>query len=186
MNRLHNIVASTLFLVCATGIAQPVTAQQFKNSAAIIDALLEHNTGPVVRSWTSQRKRGINIQGQLPPEVDLPSVSLTINFELGSASLTTDGMIGLRSLAKALLDPRLSGKTFQIAGHTDGRGDAAFNMKLSNDRARTVVEHLTTFYEVPQSSLIPVGWGMQKPLTPNDLMNPLNRRVEIINIAPLS
>ncbi|APX14275.1 OmpA family protein [Tateyamaria omphalii] len=134
----------------------------------------------------SNAKRGINIQGQLPPAVDLPRVNLTVNFELGSSQLTTDGMIALRSLAKALLDPKLSKMTFQVGGHTDGRGDAAFNQGLSEQRARAVVEHLTTFYEVPVGQLIPIGYGFNQPMDPGNLMNPLNRRVEIINLDPLS
>ncbi|KPA21261.1 Outer membrane porin F precursor [Shimia sp. SK013] len=172
-------------LCAAIGLATPGFAQVVK-SQSIIQQLTPQNTGPQVRSMSPIAKRGIDIQGQLPTEIDLPSVSLTVNFELGSAYLTTDGMLALRSLAKALHDPTLTGMTFQIAGHTDGRGDHAFNMKLSDARARTVVEHLTTIYDVPVGQLIPIGYGMSRPMDPANLMNPLNRRVEIINLEPLS
>ncbi|WP_366142103.1 OmpA family protein [uncultured Roseobacter sp.] len=165
---------------------QQASAQSFFDSQSIIGQLVPQNTGPTVRSMSSVAKRGINIQGPLPPTVDLPSVSLTVNFDLGSANLTTDGMIALRSLAKALLDPRLARMTFQVVGHTDGRGDVAYNQTLSERRAQTVVEHLTSFYEVPASQLIPLGYGISRPMDPTNIMNPLNRRVEIINLEPLS
>ena len=184
ISRLHCLIISSL---CAAVVAvAPAQAQQFTNSASIIQALETQNTGPLVRSLNSQAKRGIAITGQLPPMVDLPSIDLTINFELDSARLSVDGMIGLRSLAKALLDPKLQNMTFQIAGHTDGRGDMVYNQTLSEKRARAVVDHLVNFYEVPADRLVPVGYGTTKPLDAQNLLNPVNRRVEIINLAPLS
>lgn len=166
-------------------LAAPLQAQQFKNSQSILQALSPQQAGPTVRSMSVQQKRGINIQGQLPPMMDLPAVSLTVNFELDSADLTTDGMLALRSLAKALLDPKVNGMTFQIAGHTDGRGGAAYNQTLSERRAQAVVEHLKTFYSVPAERMIPIGYGQSRPVDA-DVLSPLNRRVEIINISPLS
>ncbi|MFK7878335.1 OmpA family protein [Roseobacter sp.] len=167
-------------------LAAPVSAQDFQDSTSILQKLMPQNTGPMVRSMTPVAKRGINIQGPLPANVDLPKVDLTVNFELGSARLTTDGMIALRSLAKALLHPSIANMTFQVAGHTDGRGDAFMNQGLSERRAQAVVEFLTVHYEVPNNQLIPIGYGFNRPMDPTNLMNPLNRRVEIINLQPLS
>lgn len=164
----------------------PASAQGFQDSEAILQQLMPQNAGPMVRSMTPVAKRGINIQGPLPPNVDLPSANLTVNFELGSAHLTTDGMLALRSLAKALLHPSMSGMTFQVAGHTDGRGDAIMNQALSERRAQAVVEFLTVHFEVPATQLIPIGYGFNRPMDPSNLLNPLNRRVEIINLQPLS
>lgn len=162
------------------------TAQNHMTSEAIVQQLLPTNTGPMVRSLRGDAKRGINIQGQLPTMVDLPRTSLTVNFELDSAQLTTDGMIALRSLARALKSPELRNASFQIAGHTDGRGDTVYNQTLSERRARAVVDNLTTFWEVSPSRLIPIGYGFSQPMDAGNLMNPLNRRVEIINLEPLS
>lgn len=174
-------------LLCAL-IAVPTLApaQQYLDSQTIIQQLLPKNTGPVVRSMNSVAKRGINIQGQIPTQVDLPKVAMTINFELDSIILTADGFLALRSLAKALLDNQLGQMTFQVAGHTDGRGDLGYNQRLSEMRANIVVDHLVNFYEVPRSMLVPIGYGTSQPMDPTNLMNPLNRRVEIINVAPLS
>lgn len=163
-----------------------VNAQGFQDSASIIQQLMPQNTGPLVRSMNSAAKRGINIQGQLPLTVDLPKVNVTVNFELGSARLTQDGMLALRSVAKALLHPSLEDMTFQIAGHTDGRGDAVMNQALSERRAKAVVDFLTIHFEVPPGQLIPIGYGFSRPMDPTNLLNPLNRRVEIINLQPLS
>lgn len=176
-----------LAALCVTLIAPSIApAQQVLDSQSIIQQLLPQNTGPVVRSMNSVAKRGINIQGQLPMEVDLPRVNMTINFELDSIKLTADGMLALRSLAKALLDTRMTQMSFQVAGHTDGRGDPAYNQRLSEMRAQVVVDHLVNFYEVPRTMLVPAGYGTARPMDPTNLLNPLNRRVEIINVQPLS
>lgn len=186
MERRFLKMTAVVSVACTMGFGATAAAQTFQDSASIIDQLMVQNAGPTVRSMSSVAKRGINVQGPLPPTIDLPTVNLTVNFDLDSAQLTTDGMIALRSLAKALLDPRLADQTFQVVGHTDGRGDAAYNNTLSEQRARTVVNHLTNYYEVPVGRLIPIGYGFSKPMDPVNLMNPLNRRVEIINLAPLS
>lgn len=175
-----------LFAASAFLFEPNLAAAQAVNSAMIIDALKTEKAGPVVRSMSTVRKRGISISGQIPVDIDLPKVSLTINFDLGSANLTNDGMISLRSLAKALVSPQLANLTFQIAGHTDGRGDLVMNQGLSERRATTVVNHLVRWYEIPRERLVPIGYGLSRPLDPSDLLNPVNRRVEVINTAPLS
>lgn len=180
------ISATMLGAFIAAAITGGGAAAQTVMSDAIIDALQPSKAGPVVRSMSPQAKRGIQISGHLPPEVDLPKIALTINFDLDSARLTTDGMIALRSLAKALIDPRLANMTFQVAGHTDGRGEALYNQTLSERRAQAVVRHLNTFYEIPIGRLTPIGYGVTRPLDPANIMNPVNRRVEIVNTAPLS
>src|SRR5262249_37184980 len=74
--------------------------------------------------------------------VALPSVSLNVPFDYNSDKLTPDGFIALRSLAAALQDPRLSNYRFKIAGHTDAKGTAEYNQKLSERRAQAVRDYL--------------------------------------------
>lgn len=179
-----------IFSVVLAGLmglsAMPGQAQTFFNSQMIIQALEAANTGPLVRSMQPSAKRGIDVQGPLPPMVDLPKINLTINFELDSANLTQDGMLALRSLSKALMGPKLQGQTFQLAGHTDGRGDAAYNMQLSLRRANTARNFLINHFGVEPHRLIAVGHGMSQMMDPANPKNPLNRRVEVINISPLT
>lgn len=160
--------------------ADPLTA------SAIVSALLPEKTGPVARSMAKSVSRGINIEGELPPELDLPSISLTINFEFDSARLTNDGMLTLRTLGQALADKQLAGMQFQIAGHTDDVGTPEYNQDLSERRAKAVVTHLVSFYGIAADRLKPVGYGKSRLVDPNNPKNALNRRVEIINLAPLS
>ncbi|MEM8665562.1 MAG: OmpA family protein, partial [Pseudomonadota bacterium] len=139
-----------------------------------------------VRSFAPGQTRGISISGNLPPQDALPRIDLTINFEFDSDKLTNDGWIAMQALGKAMQDPRLAGMDFRIAGHTDGRGEAGYNRDLSMRRARTVVRHLTRYYSIAPERLFPEGYGESQLVYPDDPANPINRRVEIINLTPLS
>ena len=77
--------------------------------------------------------RGVTVEGK-PAEQPL-SVNLYVNFAYNSADLTSDARITLDSLGTALRDPRLAAFSFLIAGHTDAKGGAEFNQKLSERRA---------------------------------------------------
>lgn len=153
---------------------------------AIVEQLLPEKTGPVTRSMSKAVTRGINIEGELPPELDLPSVSLVINFEFNSARLTNDGMLTLKALGQALADKRLASMQFQVAGHCDDVGTIEYNQELSERRAKAVVTHLVSFYGIAADRLKPVGYGKTRLVDPANPKAAANRRVEIINLAPLS
>jgi outer membrane protein OmpA-like peptidoglycan-associated protein len=67
-----------------------------------------------------------------------------------------------------------------IEGHTDNTGTNAHNMKLSNDRAKSVVDYLVS-KGIDASRLTAVGFGEEKPVTTNKTAEgrTLNRRVEL-------
>lgn len=171
---------------------QQAAAQQVE-AEEIVRGLLPKEAPPSDRSWGAAkktrafdaRKRGINVKGALPKDLDLPSVSMTVNFEYDSARLTNDGILALYALADALRDRRLQGMQFQIAGHTDGRGSYGYNQGLSERRAITVVEHLTNYHDISRQRLIAIGYGETRLLNEAYPEDSINRRVEIINVAPL-
>lgn len=175
-------------LFCGLLLGLPATYAQNKapTTKSIVDALLPAKTGPVVRAMNKEATRGIKIIGALPKKLDLPAVNLTINFEFDSARLTTGGMVVLRSLGRALSDEKLAGMRFQVAGHTDAKGEEGYNKELSEKRAKVVAEHLRNFYGIPGSNLVPVGYGEDRLYDTENPESDKNRRVEIINLAPLS
>jgi len=66
-----------------------------------------------------------------------------------------------------------------IYGHTDDRGADDMNMKLSKDRAASVVKYIAT-HGIAGSRLSSEGFGETKPLDSNDTAagRAKNRRVE--------
>lgn len=71
-------------------------------------------------------------------------------------------------------------KNIEVQGHTDNRGSAAYNKKLSQRRAASVVRWLTTRGEIDDSRLTPRGYGMDQPIDDNstDEGRQKNRRVQ--------
>ena len=68
---------------------------------------------------------------------------------------------------------------FEVAGHTDNRGNAGANQKLSQARAAAVLKYLTG-KGIAASRLNAAGYGDAKPLVANDTPENLqrNRRIE--------
>jgi len=108
-----------------------------------------------------------------------PSVTLRIGFDLDSASLTPAGLEQARELGNALAG--LGPKRFDIVGHTDTQGDAAYNDALSLRRAETVRDFLVRNFPIAASSLRAVGRGEREPLYSGETprAHALNRRVEV-------
>jgi len=110
-----------------------------------------------------------------------PSLALTINFESNSYKVSPSSEPTLANLARALRSSELAGSKFLIEGHTDAKGSAAYNRKLSQLRAEQV-RHDLIAKGVESKRLIARGVGSAHPANPNDLMAAENRRVRIVNI----
>ena len=50
--------------------------------------------------------------------------------------------------------------TFEVSGHTDSDGGAAYNLGLSQRRAQSVVNDLVTRYHIARSRLVAKGYGL--------------------------
>ena len=114
-----------------------------------------------------------------------PSVSLSVQFETGSAQLTAPAMQALNQLGQALGQPALAPYRFRIEGHTDTVGTAASNKALSDRRAAAVVDYLATNFKVDRGRLEAVGMGEQGLLvaTPDQTNEMRNRRVAVVNLG---
>lgn len=100
-----------------------------------------------------------------------------IFFEFGLATLKEESFPELNRLMKLLNDnPTIQ---IEISGHTDNVGSDEDNLKLSEDRAASVVEYLSS-NGVSKNRLTPKGYGESKPIATNETEEgkQLNRRVE--------
>ncbi len=111
-----------------------------------------------------------------------PKIDLDIQFDYNSAEISKASMPSVQELGKALSDPGLKGSTFVVAGHTDAIGSAAYNQDLSERRADTIKRYLTATYGINGADLVTVGYGKSKPKDPNAPMDPINRRVQVVNM----
>jgi outer membrane protein OmpA-like peptidoglycan-associated protein len=115
----------------------------------------------------------------------LTQLAVDINFQYDSVAIVPDSYRTLGLIADALHHPLLLGYKFLIVGHTDSRGEAAYNLDLSLKRAEAIREALATTFAIAPDRLFAVGVGEELPF---DAANPeaaVNRRVQLINIGPV-
>ena len=101
-------------------------------------------------------------------------------FVAGKADLSEDAKFVLHDLAKMMQKhPQIK---LKLVGHTSSEGDAAFNQKLSEDRAKAAVEFMVSHGGIDASRLEAEGKGSSEPKNAENPMAPENRRTEFIVI----
>lgn len=111
---------------------------------------------------------------------DRIDLSDKIFFELDSAVILGESFALLEAVAAALqAHPEVI--LVRIEGHTDSRGDAAYNQTLSESRSAAVVAFLVKA-GVPADKLLTSGFGESVPLDPteSEAAWEANRRVEFL------
>ena len=111
-----------------------------------------------------------------------PKIDLEIRFDYNSADISKGSMPAVQELGKALSNASLKDSTFVVAGHTDAIGGEAYNQDLSERRADTIKKYLTEKYGIAGSDLVTVGYGKTRPKDANAPMDPINRRVQVVNM----
>ena len=112
-----------------------------------------------------------------PLAVGAKVVLRNLFFESGKAVLTKESITELNRLVVMMNDtPKLH---IEISGHTDNTGSAASNKKLSEERAKAVVDYLVKDGISP-SRLTYVGYGFDQPVADNKTAagRAQNRRTE--------
>jgi len=120
---------------------------------------------------------GMNMIGK--KFTDAKIVTHGINFDYDKAILKPESMGTLNMIQKIMTgDPDVK---FEVGGHTDGDGDAAYNLKLSQQRADAVRTQLIAM-GIDASRLTAKGYGKTKPITDNTTEDGKanNRRVEFV------
>lgn len=99
-------------------------------------------------------------------------------FVAGKADLSESAKFVLHDLAKMMQKhPEIK---LQLVGHTSAEGDAAFNQKLSVDRAQAAVDFMISHGGIDASRLEAIGKGSSEPKNAENPEAPENRRTEFI------
>ena len=102
-----------------------------------------------------------------------------IRFDVNKATIKPESMGAINKIYKILnAHPELK---FSVEGHTDSDGDEAANLKLSEARAKAVMDKLISM-GIAADRLSYKGFGESKPLYPNTTVEGKanNRRVEFV------
>jgi outer membrane protein OmpA-like peptidoglycan-associated protein len=159
------LLLGAMALVAASVLAEPV--------APSAEEMVEQLKVP--------RTRGLRNLGVIAAPVERPSLSLQIQFDFNSSRIRAESQNALSNLAVALQSAELVTAAFAVEGHTDAKGSADYNLKLSDQRAQAVRDFLSN-KGVDTSRLITKGKGSTDLANAADPLAAENRRVRIVNL----
>lgn len=125
----------------------------------------------------------IEVKSEMVQEAQRNINNLTSNkkitFKRRSTNITEDSQETVKEIANILLEN--SKLKVEVAGHTDSRGRASLNKRISQDRANSVKNALVEL-GVDSSNIKAVGYGEDFPIAKDDAngLSEINRRVEFI------
>ena len=114
---------------------------------------------------------------------DLPAIDLEVFFNFDSAEITPEALPILKKLGAALSDEKLKGSVFLVGGHTDAKGSDAYNLALSDQRAKSVAGFLIENFHLDPKQLVAIGFGEEKLKNKENPLAAENRRVQVVNMA---
>lgn len=152
-------------------------------TGAVVGAAAGAAIGAAVGHRMDQQQKELQqipgVEVTRPAENEI-AVRLTndILFDFNSAALRGESQQTLRDLATNF--QRYPDETISVEGHTDNVGSSDYNQGLSERRAYSVKDYLTT-QGVPSSRVTATGYGETRPKAENSTPEgrQLNRRVEI-------
>jgi outer membrane protein OmpA-like peptidoglycan-associated protein len=131
------------------------------------------------KSPDSTYEKNIPLQ---PIEVNASIVLKNIFFDVNKYDLKPESQVELDKVVQLMQDnPAVK---IQIEGHTDNVGNDADNMKLSENRAKAVVNYLVS-KNISAARLTAKGFGATKPIAENNTEEgrAQNRRTELKVVA---
>ena len=157
-----------------------------------IEAVPISGEGGASSGGASVAARSLGLDGALEAlDAAVAEKTITVNlpadllFDFDKADIKPEAEPSLAHVVTIL--KATPGATVIIEGHTDAKGEEAYNQSLSERRAATVAEWLTTRAKLAPGSIRTKGWGETKPVAhntkPDGSDDPegrtKNRRVEI-------
>ena len=104
----------------------------------------------------------------------------TVNFRVGSAALSAEGKQRLDAVAQQAMT--LKGYEIEITGFASSEGGTAMNKRLSENRARSVINYLVETHNIPLRRIgTSFGFGELQAVADNSTRDgrEQNRRVEV-------
>ena len=106
-------------------------------------------------------------------------IALDIHFDTGKSTILPESVPIIEQIVQLLKDN--TDLKISVEGHTDNVGEAKSNLRLSDDRAKSVVAALTKA-GIQASRLSAAGFGQARPVADNrrEEGRAKNRRVELV------
>lgn len=166
-------------------VSNPSACQADRKNRESCKRWYELTEDPDPTAWLYDRRnlespaRWYSVQ-QAAPKIQAKKIVIDkmIHFAFNKYNIKPDSYGILDDVASIIkANPQI--KMIKVEGHTDWIGSEAYNMKLSQRRAESVVQYLVG-KGVPSTKLEPVGYGKTRPIATNKTAEgrAQNRRVE--------
>lgn len=157
---------------------RPVIERIFRRAAQSRMLAVSYRPPPKTRSGAPGGLAAQSIRG-----IEIERVPVPITFHTGSADFTEEGRRAAADMVEYLTIQR-SGQ-ITIAGHTDPRGDEAYNLELSRRRAEAVAHYLRMQGFAGQIQVVAKGESERFPIDDPGAFSreqrwQMDRRVELI------
>jgi len=159
-----------------------------RTQGALIGAAVGALAGGLIGNYMDEQERalreqtaGSGIEVQRQGDNILLNLPEGVTFDVGRSNIKPQFYGALDSVASTL--NQYDQTRIEISGHTDSTGAAAFNQRLSEDRANSVKSYLGS-RGVAYGRMYAVGYGPNRPVADNSTAEgrARNRRVEIVLI----
>ncbi|WP_216847042.1 OmpA family protein [Granulicella sp. L60] len=186
-NRSHQPIVATQPETTVPAVSAPVPATITSSTGADLGTLVDATLPDSTTLHIPER----GVEGKLLAFIKDPARSPDktswfdfdrLLFDTGSDTLqpqSADQLNNIAAILKAYPAVHLT-----IGGYTDNTGDAAQNLKLSQDRANSVVNQLETM-GIDRTRLVAKGYGEDHPVADNSTADgrALNRRISMLVTA---
>lgn len=187
--RLNKTAIGTLAGAAGGAVISKATGGDETGRDAAIGAALGAGVGYYMERQAKQLEQqmagtGVTVTPNPNGNIDLVMPG-NITFAFDDATLNSSFKPTLDKLASTMNE--YNQNTITIAGHTDSKGAASYNQKLSRDRAYSVANYLTA-RGVSSNRIKVVAYGESDPVASNNTEagRQQNRRVELTINAPNS
>lgn len=117
------------------------------------------------------------------------STLATIYYEYNKSTLASGSSDSLKKVADFI--KQNPNAIIEVAAHTDGKGSAAYNQKLSENRSKSAINYLEKTVKIDKNHFTAKGYGSSKPVAADTLENgkdnpegrAKNRRTEFVVIS---
>jgi len=116
------------------------------------------------------------------PTAHVASVSIPINFEVGTTMVDARTRDNIAVLAEALADPTYAQQHFTFVGHADVRGVEPNNIVLSKRRAEAMAQAVVLLQPSLRDRIDVIGRGSSEPIDPGQDEDAYraNRRLQVL------
>lgn len=161
---------------------EPTTVSQVEAPAEPVDSDKDGVYDVADNCASSPVAYAVDLKGCTVYEEKEVSVRLLVNFNNDKSDVNSQYLSDIKKVADFLKAYNKS--TVKLEGHTSSQGNADYNQKLSNQRAKAVGEVLASQYKIDDSRISAIGYGEIRLINKadTDAAHAQNRRV-VANIS---